>query len=102
MAEVYTTGSWTPFEGQEDFIREWQGFMEWAASLPGAGRGALARDLRAPGRYISFMEWDGLEAVRAWKGSEELEPRVSRVQSHVDRFAPTEVEVVATVGPDVS
>lgn len=103
MARVYTTGSWRPFEGRDDdFLREWQEFMEWAASLPGAGRGVLARDLRDPGRYVSFMEWDDLDAVRAWKGSEEFKPRMSRVQAHVDEFAPTEVEVVATVGSVVS
>jgi heme-degrading monooxygenase HmoA len=99
MASVYTTGSWRPFAGQEeDFLREWQAFMEWAASLPGAGRGILARDLRDPGRYVSFMEWEDLEAVRAWKSSEEFKPRMSRVQSHVDRFTPTEIEIVARVG----
>jgi heme-degrading monooxygenase HmoA len=100
MASVYTTGSWRPFEGQEEeFLREWQGFMEWAASLAGAGRGVLARDLRDPGRYVSFMVWDDIESVRAWKRSEEFKPRMSRVQAHVDKFAPTEIEVVATVEP---
>jgi hypothetical protein len=43
MASVYTTRSWRPFEGEDgDFVREWQGFMGWAAALPGAGRGLLA------------------------------------------------------------
>lgn len=99
MGSVYTTGSWRPFAGEEEsFLREWQEFMGWAATLEGAGRGILARDLRDPGRYVSFMEWDDLEAVRTWKGSEEFKPRMSRVQAHVDRFEPTEIEVVAAVG----
>lgn len=100
MPEVYTTGSWRPFAGRdEDFLREWRGFMEWAASLPGAGRGVLARDLRDPGRYVSFMAWEDMESVRAWKGSEEFKPRMSRVQEHIDEFGPTEIEVVASVSP---
>ena len=100
MPEVYTTGSWRPFEGQDEaFLREWRVFMEWAASLPGAGRGVLARDVRDPGRYVSFMAWEDLESVRAWKGSEEFKPRMSRVQAHIDEFTPTEIEVVAVVRP---
>lgn len=100
MASVYTTGSWRPFEGQEDaFLERWKEFVGWAASLPGAETAVLARDLRDPGRYVSFMAWSDLESVRAWKGSPEFKPRMSRVQEHIDKFAPTELEVVATVDP---
>ena len=100
MADVYTTGSWTPFEGQEDaFLERWEEFAAWAASLPGAGAAVLARDLRDPARFVSFMAWSDIESVRAWKGSEEFKPRMSRVQEHIETFAPTELEVVATVGP---
>ena len=102
MPEVYTTGSWRPFAGrEEDFLREWRGFMEWAASLPGAGPVVLARDLRDPSRFVSFARWDDVESVRAWKSSDEFKPRMSRVQEHVDKFAPTELEVVAVVEPGV-
>lgn len=99
MGGVYTTGSWKPFAGQEEaFLAEWHEFMEWACSLPGAGRAVLARDLRDPERFVSFAVWDDLESVKAWKGSPEFKPRMSRVQAHIDTFAPTELEVVAVVG----
>lgn len=99
MGEVYTTGSWKPFAGQEEaFLAEWREFMAWACSLPGAGRAVLARDLRDPERFVSVAAWDSLEAVKAWKGSPEFKPRMSRVQAHVDKFAPTELDVVAVVG----
>lgn len=99
---VYTTGSWRPFAGQEEeFLARWREFVGWAATLPGAGRAVLARDLRDPGRYVSFMAWRDLEAVRGWKGSPEFKPRMARVQEHVDTFAPTELEVVAVVEPEV-
>ena len=103
MAGVYTTGSWKPFPGHEDaFLEEWKGFMAWACSLPGAGRALLARDLRDPERFVSFAEWDSMESVSAWKGSAEFKPRMSRVQEHVDKFAPTEIEVVVVVGDQLA
>jgi heme-degrading monooxygenase HmoA len=99
MGEVYTTGSWKPFAGQEEaFLREWEEFMAWACSLPGAGRAVLARDVRDPERFVSFAFWDSLESVKAWKGSPEFKPRMSKVQEHIDKFAPTELEVVAVAG----
>lgn len=99
MGAVYTTGSWRPYEGQESaFLERWKDFVEWAASRPGAGPAVLTRDLRNEGRYVSFMAWSDLDAVRAWKGSEEFKSRMSRVQAHIDEFAPTELEVVAVVG----
>jgi heme-degrading monooxygenase HmoA len=100
MAEVYTTGSWRPLPDEEEaFLRAWREFVSWAATMPGAGGAVLARDLRDPGRFVSFMAWRDLEAVRDWKGSPEFKPRMARVQEHVDTFAPTELEVVAVVEP---
>jgi heme-degrading monooxygenase HmoA len=96
MSDVYTAGSWKPFSGQEDqFVEAWTEFAAWAAGLPGAGTALLARDLRDPERFVSFMAWESIEAVRDWKGSPEFKARMSAVQEHVDKFAPTELEVVA-------
>jgi heme-degrading monooxygenase HmoA len=94
---VYTTGSWQPFPGQQEaFLAAWQEFAAWAASLDGAGHPqVLARDLRAEGRFVSFMGWRDLDAVRGWKGHPEFKERMSRVQQFIDEFAPTELEVVA-------
>jgi len=99
MADVYTTGVWQPHAGQEEaFVEAWAEFARWATSQPGAGTARLARDLRDPARYLSFLGWESIEAVRAWKGSPEFKPRMGRVQQYVDEFAPTELEVVAAVG----
>lgn len=95
VADVYTTGSWKPFPGQEEeFIEAWTEFARWARSLPGAGRALLTRDLRDPERFVSFMDWESMEAVRGWKDSPEFKPRMSVVQKHIDKFAPTELELV--------
>ena len=97
---VYTTGSWRPFPGHEEaFLDEWHEFANWSASMEGAQFGLLARDLRDPERFVSYMGWDTLEHVRGWKRSPDFKPRMARVQAHIDQFAPTELEVVATAGP---
>lgn len=95
----YSTGSWLPFPGREEpFLEAWRAFAAWAAELPGAaGEALLLRDLRAPDRFVSFLPWESFEAIKAWKAHAEFKERMSRVQEHVDRFAPTEAEVVARV-----
>lgn len=96
MEKVLTTGSWTPFPGQEaEFVARWREFAAWASSFEGAGHAVLARDLREEGRYVSFIDWESWEAMRAWKDDAEFKPRMGAVQKHIDRFAPTEIEVVA-------
>jgi heme-degrading monooxygenase HmoA len=62
----------------------------------------LARDLRDPDRFISFVAWDSIDDVRAWKSSPEFKPHMARVQEHIDKFAPTELQVVSTVGAEAS
>ena len=96
MSDVYTTGVWVPNAGEEEaFAEAWSEFAKWASTMPGAGRARLTRDLRDPERFLSFAGWESIDAVRAWKSSPEFRPRMRRVQQHVDKFAPTELEVVA-------
>ena len=97
MPDAYTLGSWRPFPGQEDaFIEAWTEFASWATGLPGSGKARLARDLREPDRFWSFLDWENIEAVRNWKSSPEFKERMGRVQKHIDEFAPTELELVAS------
>ena len=95
----YSTGSWQPFPGQEEpFLEAWQEFAGWAATMPGAaGDAMLLRDLRDRERFVSFLPWESLEAIMAWKAHAEFKQRMGLVQQHVDKFAPTETEVVARV-----
>ncbi|HET7380154.1 MAG TPA: antibiotic biosynthesis monooxygenase family protein [Gaiellales bacterium] len=96
----YTTGSWRPLPGHEAaFLDEWREFANWSAGMPGAHLAILARDLRDADRFVSFMGWDGLDDVRNWKRSPEFKSRMARVQAHIDKFAPTELEIVVTAGP---
>jgi hypothetical protein len=39
-----------------------------------------------------------MEAVRGWKQHPEFKPRMGLVQEDVDKFAPTELDIVQRVG----
>ncbi|HEU0303156.1 MAG TPA: antibiotic biosynthesis monooxygenase family protein [Gaiellaceae bacterium] len=98
---IYSTGSWQPFPGQEEaFVAAWREFARWATGFDGAGEAILARDVRADGRFVSFLGWSSMEAMRAWKDHAEFKERMSRVQEHIDKFAPTELDVVARAQRD--
>jgi heme-degrading monooxygenase HmoA len=97
IPNAYTTGSWHPHPGHEDaFLDAWQLFANWSCQMPGAHLAVLARDLRESDRFVSLIAWDTLEDIRAWKRSPEFKPHMALVQDHIDTFAPTELEVVAT------
>ena len=97
MTAIYTTGRWRPEPGKEaTFVEAWTAFAAWASSAPGAGTLTLTRDLRSPDVFISFGDWDGIEAAHAWKDGPEFKERLAHVLQHVTRFEPTELEVVAS------
>ncbi|HET6865792.1 MAG TPA: antibiotic biosynthesis monooxygenase family protein [Solirubrobacteraceae bacterium] len=94
---AYTTGSWLPYPGHQDaFLEAWQEFANWSCQMPGAQLAVLARDLRDPHRFVSMIAWDDLEDIHAWKGSADFRSRMAHVQEHIEQFAPTELDVVAT------
>ena len=98
MGRAYATGTWTPYAGQEEaFVAAWRGFVEWAMTLPGAGRAVLTRDARDPARFVSFSDWESLDAMHAWKASPDFKPQMSRVQQYIDKFAASELEEVESV-----
>jgi heme-degrading monooxygenase HmoA len=92
----YATGTWQPFPGQDEaFIAAWEEFAGWGAGLDGAGEAILTRDTRDEGRYVSFFGWNDMGAMRAWKEHPEFKERMGRVQQLIDKFAPTELELVS-------
>ena len=104
MSTVYTSGTWQPNPGsEEEFVKAWTQFAEWASGMPGAGTLRLVRDLSHAERFQSFGDWESIDDVRAWKSSPEFRERMARVLQHVDDFQPTELAVVATAeGGEVS
>ena len=92
----YTMGSWRPFPGKEDdFVQAWGAFAGWGSSFDGAGGATLVRDMTDEGLFTSFMDWESVDAIRAWKTHPEFKERMGQVQQYIDKFAPTELEVVA-------
>lgn len=98
MTAMYTTGEWVAKEGHEAaFVEAWGAFATWANSKPGAGTLRLAEDLETPGRFVSFGLWDTAESAHQWKSDPEFRARMAKVQEHVDKFRPAELQVVRTV-----
>ena len=70
MYEIFTSGRFEVEPGNEDaFIAAWSEFAVWVSQQAGAQTLRLFRDVRNPGRFVSFGQWDAAEAVRAWKSS---------------------------------
>ena len=98
MSEVYSSGSWTDKEGEEEaFVKAWTEFAGWLKTMEGAGTARLTRDITEPRQFHSFAPWKSLEAMHAWKQNPEFSDRMGRVQAHVAAFEPAELELVAEV-----
>ena len=73
MYEIFTYGQFeVEPDNQEAFVETWTEFASWVSARPGAGSIRLFRDVRNPGRFISFGEWDDADAVRRFKSAPEF------------------------------
>src|ERR671935_1054418 len=98
MAETYTMGFWTAKAGEEDaFVAAWTEFAEWMKAHPGVRTMRLVRDLNEPAKFISFADWDGIEAIHAWKSTPEFRERIARVKQHTDEFTAAEAELAVSI-----
>jgi heme-degrading monooxygenase HmoA len=98
MAETYTVGMWKAKAGEErEFIEAWREFAAWGSTMPGVGTLRLTRDANDPSRFLSFAPWESIEAIHAWKSSDEFKERIGRVKGHTDEFTPSEFELETSV-----
>ena len=98
MTETYTSGVWIVKDGEEeDFVREWSDFVDWASGFAGSGTFRLVRDLDHPGTYMSFAPWDSFDAQSAWKEQPEFRERIMRVRRYCEDFQPSTHELVTQV-----
>ena len=98
MAISYTAGFWTAKEGEEEtFIEAWREFAEWASGFAGVRALHLLRDVKEPRRYVSYADWDDIDAIHGWKGSEQFKERIGAVKRHTDEFTAAELELVTRV-----
>lgn len=103
MSEMFTHGRFEVEPGNEEaFVEAWSEFAAWASERPGAGTLRLLRDVRNPGRFVSFGQGDDADAVRAWKSSADFKERLGRVVKNATEFEPTEhVTLVKVTGGTV-
>ena len=98
MYEIFTHGRFEVApENEQAFIDAWSEFAAWASERDGAGTLRLVRDVRSPGRFVSFGQWDDADAIRAWKSSAEFKERIGRVVGQSTEFEPTELVTIAKV-----
>lgn len=98
MYEIFTTGRFeVGSENETAFVDAWSEFATWASRRPGAQTLRLTRDVRNPGRFISFGQWDDADAVRAWKSSAEFKERIGGVVRQATEFEPTELVTLVKV-----
>jgi heme-degrading monooxygenase HmoA len=98
MYEIYTCGNWDVEPANEEaFLAAWTEFASWASSQPGAGMLRLTRDVRKPGRFVSFGLWDDADAVRSFKGAPEFKDRIRPVVRLTTAFEPTELYTLVKV-----
>ena len=96
MGDIYTSGSWKPNPGSEEaFVEAWAQFAAWGSSISGAGTLRLARDLEDPERFLSFGDWESVEAATAWKNMPDFREKIARVLQHCAEFDSANYAVVA-------
>ena len=89
--EIFTYGRFEVEPANEQaFVDAWSEFAAWVSQSPGARTFRLVRDVRNPGRFFSFGEWDDAESIRAWKSSDEFKEGLGRVVRLAREFEPTE------------
>ena len=98
MYEIFTHGRFEVEPGNEEaFVAAWSEFAAWASEQPGAQTLRLMRDVRNPGRFLAFGQWDDAEAVRGFKSAPEFKERIGRVVAQATAFDPTELVTLAKV-----
>ncbi len=96
MYEIFTYGRFEVEPANEQaFVDTWSEFAAWVSQLPGNQALRLVRDVRNPGRFISFGQWDDAEAVRAFKSSPEFKAGLGRMVALAKDFEPTELVTLA-------
>ncbi len=95
VGQAYTLTIWNVKAGHEDeFVRRWIDFAEWAAVQGLAGRARLLRDHDDPRRFISFGPWETVAMATRWRDMEGFRERIQKLQEVVDNLDPHTLEVV--------
>ena len=100
MSQLYTSGRWTVFPGQEEaFVAGWSELAEWtSAEVPGSSWARLRQHHEKPNVFLSFGPWESGEAIAAWRDSPGFQERVGRVRGMLEDFEPAVFDCRAEIG----
>lgn len=88
MAVFFTSGEWLVKPGQEDaFIAAWTAAKEPDPPLRGVVTPPrLLRDLRDPHRFVSFAEFDSLEAIEEFRSRPDFGSLIGAMREHLEEM----------------
>jgi quinol monooxygenase YgiN len=91
----YTYSRWVVKEGHEaEFVRLWQELADWTVTENFAQSAMLLRDVERPNVFVSLGPWHTIEEVERWRLTEGFQERIARLESVLERFEPTTLELV--------
>ena len=83
----FSAGDWMVKEGRDDqaFIEAWLGSVDMDPPIQGLKvRPRLLKDLNRPGHYLSFAEWESLEAIHAFRSRPDFPAAIARIREQAD------------------
>ena len=96
MDQTYTHTVWRVKPGyEEEFVRRWTAFAEFASGQGLAAPAKLLRDHDEPTRFVSFGPWRSLEAAASWRSSSGFDERLRALREVVETFEPSTLDQVA-------
>lgn len=87
QVSYFSAGDRTVKEGHDEatFIEAWQGSIDMDPPIEGLLMSpCLLKDLDRPGHYLSFAEWEGREAIDAFRARPDFPELISRIREHAD------------------
>jgi len=96
----YTQGTWIVKPGRAiEFVNAWTEFAEWTRrEAPGASWAKLLRDTTDENRFVSFGQWQSMDAINAWRGLDGWKQRFALIRELLERFDVATLEVAAERG----
>ncbi|MGZ4355051.1 MAG: antibiotic biosynthesis monooxygenase family protein [Gaiellaceae bacterium] len=91
----YTLSTWVVKPGREDeFLRLWQDFADWAVTENFAQSAMLLRDVEHPNRFVSLGPWHTIDQVGRWRDATGFSERIARLREVLESWEPQTLELV--------
>ncbi len=96
MGVFFTSGEWFVKPGHEEqFFAAWTASKSPVPPLQGVRtRPRLLRDLRTTSRFVSFAEFESLEAIEEFRSRPDFDELVGAMREHLDDLKISTLEQV--------